>query len=67
MCVAHSSWLNNKPADRTLDIDITVAVAAKLQLNDKLYNLIAKTYGHLCERGCHNFGAREILKIALTS
>ena len=68
VCVAHSSWLKDKlAADRTLHMDFTVAAAAKLQLNDKLYNLITITCGHLCERGCHNFRARDTLKIAFTS
>ena len=39
---------------------------AKLQLNDKLYDLIAKTCRHLSWCWGHNFGAGEFFVIFLT-
>ena len=62
-----SEALNCWISQQRYDIELYLAVAAKLQLNDKLYDIIAKTCGHLSWHGCHNFGARELLKIALTS
>ena len=44
----------------------TVALAAELQPNDKLYDLIAKARSHLSLCGNHNFRARANLKNALT-
>ena len=42
-----SEALNCWISQRRYDIELYLAVAAKLQLNDKLYDLIAKTCGHL--------------------
>ena len=42
-----SEALNCWISQRRYDIELYLAVAAKLQLNDKLYDIIAKTCGHL--------------------
>ena len=70
---------NNKPRQDTIWIiciealrhiihsELYSSSSDSLHFNDKLYDFLVKTYGHLSLCGCRNFDARSILKIVLSS